>query len=68
MFLQNISNNSSLWCYDTEDVEDVLVDLGIGYFDRSGEYREGQPPAVEIPDIPDGTEPDTHAAGPRRRV
>lgn len=42
-------------CWDTEDAEDLLVDLGIGHFDISGYYHddnEALSPEDEFLDVP----------------
>jgi hypothetical protein len=40
-----------LVCLDSDDVEDYLVEEGIGHRDRSGNFQHG--PAVEFEDIAD---------------
>ena len=42
-----------LRCFDTEDVEGLLVDLGVGHFDQSGYYHEYLDPEEELGDTPD---------------
>jgi hypothetical protein len=34
----------SVRCLDSDDVEGLLVDLGVGYFDESGDYHDGPEP------------------------
>lgn len=45
-------------CFDTEDVEDLLVDLGVGHFDISGYYHDGLDPNQDFLDFPDVEEED----------
>jgi hypothetical protein len=39
-----IEDSSQFQCFDTEDVEGLLVELGVGYFDRLGNYHDGNEP------------------------
>ena len=49
-----------LRCFETEDVEDVLVALDIGYFDDAGYYHDGLPTPSDtaVADFEDGNEPE----------
>jgi hypothetical protein len=39
---------------DSDDCEDLLVDLGVGYFDEGGMYHDGLPPVTDDDYFEDG--------------
>jgi hypothetical protein len=50
-----------LVCLDSDDVEDFLVEEGIGHRDRGGNFQYG--PAIELEHVPDEHDFDKEETG-----